>query len=287
MTKIGWQIYKISRTVKSLKTKVQREIYRFYPSFFLDEETRRFKEQLPKPEFTLLISPWYHDFTGLGFHTRQRRGMYKPAQECKQQPLFDLIDHAISLCREKGKPASGIELFCADGFYSNYAVRRGAAMIHGTDRDAYDLSKARLITRILGNQGKITFEQCDVFDIPDTYDFAICAGGLYHISNPGELLKLLRGKTRTACVIQTIYSLSNISEDYFESRSSRGLGGFRFSYSYLLKMVGDAGWKILEARTNEMKCHKHLEDRGSAYLLCVPDQTRNHNDAGVEREAKL
>jgi 2-polyprenyl-3-methyl-5-hydroxy-6-metoxy-1,4-benzoquinol methylase len=63
-----------------------------------------------------------------------------------------------------------------------------------------------------------------VFDSQGPYDFGICAGGLYHISNPKELLMDLRQKVKKALVIQTVYSLANEDEDYFETRPWLDLG---------------------------------------------------------------
>lgn len=172
MPRTGWQIYKMARKVRSLKINAQREIWRVYPTFLLDSETRCLKKQLSRREFTLLLSPWYQDFKVLGFHSRQRMGMYKPSQECKQGPFFNIIGRAISLCREKKSPARGIELFCAEGFYSNHAVSRGAATMHGTDRDAYDLSKAR---RDYGQRGE---ERSGSFTV------RLCASALLRTSSP-------------------------------------------------------------------------------------------------------
>ncbi|MCH8028367.1 MAG: class I SAM-dependent methyltransferase [Candidatus Dadabacteria bacterium] len=192
-------------------------------------------------------------------------------QGSKQWILFKLIDRAIALCREQGESIKGVELFCADGFYANYAVQRGAESVMGIDNDTYQQDKARLITKLLHNEGKISFAERDVFDLPDSYDFCICAGGLYHLSNPSDLLKLLRESIHTALVIQTVYSLAIEAEDYFETPAPHWTWGCRFSHLYLLQMVTDCGWEILESHTNELKGNKRPEDRGSAYLLCVPE----------------
>lgn len=225
---------------------------------------------ISKQEAFLLCEPWYHNFDILDFTTRQKKGVFKSNQETKQDIIFDYIDQAISICNENNVSPCGIELFCADGFFSNYAIKHGAKKMHGIDIDKHYLSQAQLITKLLGNENKVSFSHSDVFNLTDKYDFAICAGGLYHISNPYDLLKLLRKKTRFALIIQTVYSLAKISENYFETPAPKLNWGCRFSYSYLLKMVENAGWKVLDSSTNELNANSRPEDRGSAYLLCVP-----------------
>lgn len=93
------------------------------------------------------------------------------------------------------------------------------------------------------------------------------------MSNPHDLLKLLTEKIRTAIVIQTVFSLANTSSDYFETPAPDWTWGCRFSYSYLLQMVKDSGWKIVDASANELEGNNQMKDRGSAYLLCVPSQS--------------
>jgi len=220
--------------------------------------------------FLLVQDQWYHDFGVLGFPTPQKPGIFEPNQKSKQEPICRLIDRALSQCHREQASTNGVEMFCADGFYANYAVSKGATEMYGVDTDNDSLTKARLITKVLGDRDRITFENCDVFKLSGEYDFGICAGGLYHVANPQYLLKLLTIKIRTALVIQTVYSLANESDDYFETPAPHWTWGCRFSYSYLLRMVEQAGWKIIDKSTNELLGSSRLEDRGSAYFLCIP-----------------
>ncbi len=223
--------------------------------------------KLSLPELQLLLlDGWYHDFEIFGIKT----GMLHPNQRCKQGALFALIDRAVSICREYGSLVRGVELFCADGYYANCAIRSGASEMYGIDIDNYYITKARIITKVLGNSVKVRFDCRDVFDLKDTFDFCICAGGLYHLSNPHELLRLLATKIRVALIIQTVYSLKNMSSSYFESPAPGWAHGCRFSLRYLVQMVKDTGWTILSESTNQLEGNMRLEDRGSVYLLCVP-----------------
>ena len=230
--------------------------------------------RLSEAEEELLADPWYHDFEPLGLKTPQRAGHYVPNQLCKQGALFRLIDEAVKLCRERGCSARGVELFCADGFYANYAVKCGAERVHGIDLDEREIAKARLITKLLGNSDRVTFEVCDVSNLSGRYDFGVCAGGLYHISDPEALLRDLAVKVDGPLVVQTVVSLANSSPEYFEAPAPGWTWGCRFSYEYLLKMVEDGGWRVVQASTSELKGNDRPEDRGSAYLLCIPTRWR-------------
>jgi len=133
-----------------------------------------------------------------------------------------------------------------------------------------ELEHARLITRLLGNGEKIAFEQRVVHDLQGSCDFGICAGGLYHLSDPEVLLRKLTTQIHVSLVIQTVYSLARCERDYFETPAPGWSWGCRFGLSYLFDMIARAGWSGIEFATNELAGNERLEDRGSVYLLCVP-----------------
>jgi hypothetical protein len=220
-----------------------------------------------------LEHPWYHDFSALGLPTKQADGIFGPNQHAKQAILFDYIDKAINRC---GPEPRGLELFCADGFYSHYALQHGARHMTGVDLgdtqsagDPIHLRQATAMTALLRHEGRADFRQEDVFTVSGQYDFAICAGGLYHVSDPHALVRKLRTNARTALVVQTVYSLAETSADYFETPAPGQTWGCRFSYGHLLTMLADAGWDVVESTTNELGGNARPQDRGSAYALCV------------------
>ena len=191
-------------------------------------------------------------------------------QNAKQALIFRFIDDAMKICKKRSESFTGVELFCSDGFYANYAAKKNRTVrLRGIDLSEGYLRHARMASALLDVADRVTFEHCDVMDLEGEYDFAICVGGLYHLSDPFELLYRLRGKIRTALVIQTVFSLANTDYDYFETPAPGRERGCRFSYGYLLRMVASAGWKVKNQHDNELKGNPRLEDRGSAYLLCV------------------
>lgn len=235
-------------------------------------------------EMLIYYTPdWYHDFAILGFKTHQMKheGAYE-AQRDKQTIIFDFIKKAVDFCRKSAhgpEHLTGVELFCADGFYSNFCVQNGVDSMLGIDlaeesgegtKRASVLDQARVITKLLGNETKIIFERRDVFNLQDEYDICLCLGGLYHLNDPEKLLGLLRKKTRKVLIIQTVVSLEREDEDYFETPCPGWTWGCRFSHQYLLKMLERNGWNIQQTDRNEITWNKRLCDRGSSYVLCTP-----------------
>lgn len=225
---------------------------------------------------------WYHDFSPLGLKTNQfRSAFYRKNQQAKQDELFDLIDRAIASCpREPGPGIKGVELFCADGFYANYAASRGVRSMLGVDLDADSvearsgvLEQARLVTRLLGNGDYIHYRKADVFDLDGSWDICICAGGLYHLTDPRRLLTRLRRQVKTALVLQTVVSLENQDPSYFVTPAPGLTWGCRFSSKHLDRMIETSGWEIMERRENQLPGNIRLCDRGSVYLLCRPRES--------------
>jgi protein-L-isoaspartate O-methyltransferase len=220
-------------------------------------------------ERDLFVDPWYHDFTPLGLPTPQRDGIFEPNQRAKQEPIFRMLDDALARAARPGRTPTVLELFCADGFYGIRAAQRGAGRVVGVDLDGRELAKARLAAKLLGVD-TVEFRLADVFATTDRASVGICAGGLYHVSDPEALLARLRDQVSDALVVQTVYHLGRTEPDYFERPAPGWTWGCRFSHEYLLRMVGRAGWRVERQEVNELTGNDRPEDRGSAYLLCTP-----------------
>lgn len=224
---------------------------------------------MTRPELELFVQHWYHDFTPLGLPTPQRWGMFAPNQGAKQEPVCRLVAEALRLAGERGERPTVLELFCADGFYTIYAAQHGASAAFGIDTDPAEIDKARLAAKLLGVPNA-SFEVADVLTSHARAGVGICAGGLYHLTDPAALLARLRRQIDHALVVQTVFHLTRTETDYFETPAPGLTWGSRFSYEYLLAMVEGSGWRIVSAERNELPGNDRPEDRGSAYLLCVP-----------------
>lgn len=240
-----------------------------------------FKGPLNKEQLTMYLTPnWYHNFSILGIVTPQdpTDKSAEAHQTIKQEILFPFIDEAIALSKKNSnEPMTGIELFCADGFFSNYAISKGADKMLGIDieEDSGEgkkrqsvLAQARLATTLLGNGTQATFQHQNVFDLNTDFTFCICAGGLYHIADPKRLLQILSKHVKQYLVIQTVVSLENEDPNYFEQPAPGWKWGCRFSHEKLLSMIEESGWIVVKEARNELICNNLLSDRGSSYVLC-------------------
>lgn len=234
--------------------------------------------------YVMLRTPnWYHDFDVLGVKTRQFVfDGYDTSQEDKQQIIFSLLDKAIGYCQGMRK-ADGqlrlVELFCADCFYSIYALKKGVDSAVGIDLAeecgegairSVVLDQALLIAGLLGQEDKLTVVRQDVREFQDEYDLCICAGGLYHLEDPAQLIRHISARISRALVIQTVVSLEKGSgEAYFESPAPGWTWGCRFNDIYLINLLKENGWDVRAVEKNELRANLKASDRGSLNILCT------------------
>jgi len=222
----------------------------------------------PKSDMAL-SEPWYHDFSVLGFPTAQKGGIFPANQKAKEAPLFHLIDEAL-----RRTPGDVIELFCADSLFGIYALQHGAKSLLGIDTGyaqaggvPIHLQQARIAADALGVGAKATFEDRDVWNVEGVYDIGICAGGLYHLTDPERFLAKLHDHIRGSLVVQTVVSLENTDANYFVASPSYRPHGSCCSAAWMIAAIERAGWKILEQSQNELPGNPELYNRGSIYLL--------------------
>jgi hypothetical protein len=213
------------------------------------------------------MSKFYHNFASLGYPTKQTETK-RLNQLSKESTIIDYTIKAIQKCPSKER-LHGCELFCADSYYSNYIVQKyDHIYMDAIDNADKMINSSKKITKILENEGKINIIQGDVFSVNKKYDFILCCGGLYHISNPFELLNKLKDHT-SILVIQTVITLKTEDEDYFVTPAPCWTWGSRFTFSHLLKKIKESGWNILESSRNKLKANHIIDNQGSAYILCI------------------
>lgn len=164
-----------------------------------------------------------------------------------------------------------LDLFCADGYYSCWIGQtRPDAMITGVDLDAQEIDRARLAASVLGIDNA-NFQVRDIWEQvqqPESYDLVMCAGGLYHLREPNQLLAALRPITKGYLVIQSAITLETEADDYFVSPAPGWKHGSRFSHARLRRWLVKLGWEIVQEERNELTGNPRLCDRGSSYFLC-------------------
>lgn len=235
--------------------------------------------KLSKMEFKIISSKFYHDFSIFGFPTKSSQTHYKN-QKSKDKIMLPMIDKII----QDFNPSTALELFSADCYFGNYLALNGDVKVDCFDINKRDEGRINFMKFLIGNSHRLKFEIRTAFDIDKIYDVVLCLGGLYHISNPKKLLELLNKKTKKALIIQTIYMPNK--KNYFISPNPGTSWGCRFSKDYLLKIIDETGWKVIEEKTNELSGNIIEKDKYSIYLLCVPIQTEDTHSTIVKKFAK-
>lgn len=175
----------------------------------------------------------YHDYKIFGATNRQLPGIFSPNQRCKEPIIIAYIQYAIAKARQKmDDEVRFAELFCADGYYAMVARRLGADRSLGidNDRDGY-LGKAAAIAARL------------------------------RLSNVHFLM------AKKFLILQTVYSMADGRDDYFETPAPGWTWGCRFSANWLEKQITALGYEIVDRHRNELEGNVRPEDRGSAYYL--------------------
>jgi hypothetical protein len=149
-----------------------------------------------------------------------------------------------------------------------HAIDLGGSSVEGSAREPV-LRQAALAAQLLGHGDRLTVVEGDVRSAQGNWDFAIAAGGLYHLEEPLDFLAGLHSKVRSRLVIQTVTSLENQDPDYFESPAPHQHWGCRFSADFLINKLPTTGWQVLESYSSELRYSVRLSDRGSLSLLCA------------------
>ncbi len=191
----------------------------------------------------------------------------------KETVILPLISKALNLLAGQGidRP-TGLELFCADGYYSCLvASLNPQASVTGIDLDAQHVERARTAAHVLGFEG-LNFFVADVWDYirgEHRFDLALCTGGLYHLERPRHLLERLRPVVSGYLIVQSVVSLETEAPDYFVSPAPGWKHGSRFSHARLTGWLEATGWSIVQQARNELTGNRRLLDRGSSYFLCT------------------
>ncbi len=244
------------------------------------------------------LRPWYHDFSALGLTTdfegglagRARRVLdalrgegrlatalrpgpppHRRNQRAKEAVLRPLLTAALA---ELPQAPRCLDLFCADGYYSCLiASLAPRASVLGVDREAAQLARARTAAAALGLH-HVAFEQADVSafvaGIRHEFDLVLCAGGLYHLAGPRDLLRDLGTACRGLLIVQSAVTLASEERDYFVAPAPGWRHGSRFTDAALGGWLAELGWGVLDHRRHELPGNRHASDRGSSVFLCRP-----------------
>ncbi|HEV3153046.1 MAG TPA: methyltransferase domain-containing protein [Candidatus Baltobacteraceae bacterium] len=216
------------------------------------------------------LGPLYHDYRLFGV-TNGQIPNFVVNQRVKEPILLGYIALAIGKSRGSvvDQPVSFAELFCADGYFTMLASLLGANPAVGIDSNRDGWSDNMLeVARRLGLQG-VQFQQRDVNTLgeADAYDVVANLGGLYHVPNPVEILRKSWKMARKYLIVQTVVSMANDSETYFETPAPGWQHGSRYSAKSFINMLRSEGYRVIDGHFNVLEGNQRPEDRGSVYFL--------------------
>ena len=190
------------------------------------------------------LGPLYHNYSFFGVDNAQLEGIFAGNQSAKGPILTAYTALAIAKVKNTQDKVSFAELFCADGYYAMLASRLGVDKSVGYDNDIdphHFFQKAPEIAKGLGLHN-VKFQKRDMQKLKSLPHFDIVAnvGGLYHVSNPEEILKKSYDMAKKYLIIQTVVSLENKKNDYFEAPAPGWTWGSRYnrqSFDALIKKL--------------------------------------------------
>lgn len=224
----------------------------------------------PHDETLAELGPLYHDFSFLGVANTQISEVYRLNQKAKAPVIIEYLQKALRLCREKQESSpSFTELFCADGYYAMVAAKLGYRPAIGIDdnRDGYSAKAKEIARRLNLSQCRFVEATITADSQHERSDVVANLGGLYHVSNPREILLNSYRLAKSHLIVQSVVSLANDDATYFESPAPGWTWGCRYNRRSFHEMVSDTCPGIIESRFNELGGNERLEDRGSAYYL--------------------
>lgn len=231
---------------------------------------------------------WYHDFSPVGIKTHLFPGAeYQLSQEDKQSVILGMLKRAKEEFENSGwtAPASMVDLFCADAFYSICALKMGlVGHSVGVDLEQQAgegsirmgvLQQAATIRSLSGLEQQLDLVGGDVMSYEGDFDLCLCAGGLYHINDPATLISRITAQTRKLLIVQTVIP-SNVSESepFFVTPAPHWTWGSRFNRNWLEAELTKNGWTVLDADVRPMRANIHDWDRLSLSLLCIKGEEK-------------
>jgi hypothetical protein len=94
-------------------------------------------------------------------------------------------------------------------------------------------------------------------------------GGLYHVSDPEDILSMSYLMAKRYLIVQSVVSLATNDENYFSAPAPAPgwTWGNRFSRESFDKMIQSKRFKVIDKHFNKLEGNDRLEDKGSVYYL--------------------
>lgn len=212
----------------------------------------------------------YHDYSVFGVKNDQLPGIFKPNQQAKAPIITAYIQYAIAKCKQTiDTSVSFAEMFCADGYYAMLARHLGADYSTGVDngKDDFFNYAPQIAERIGIKNIEFILKDVNLVDTLEKVDIVANVGGLYHVSNPKEIVIKSYSFAKQYLILQSVVSLATNDKNYLETPAPGWDWGSRMSRESFHKMIIDLDYTIIDQHFNELEGNDRLEDRGSVYYL--------------------
>lgn len=215
------------------------------------------------------LGPLYHSYRLFGVENQQIEN-FRVNQRCKESLILGYILVAMGKVRATcDYQPSFAELFCADGYFTMCAAYFGANPAVGIDnnRDGWSPNGPEIARRLGLNNVSFQWGDVNEIDGENLYDVVANIGGLYHVSNPVDVLRKSYALARRFLVVQSVVTTTTNDANYFVSPAPGLQHGCRYSAQSFANMVVAQGYRIIDAQFNQLEGNQRPEDRGSVYML--------------------
>jgi SAM-dependent methyltransferase len=177
--------------------------------------------------------------------------------EMKKAMTEDWISDAV-----KGKCV--LDLFSANGAFSFLAALAGAKSVVAVEYSEDRVRCAKFIATTIQTDCSMEFKCGNVYNIyeyfHETFDVALCFGGLYHIADPAFILRQIGNLTKERLILQTSqvlpygsnrarFAVRRIDQTKQGMTSIRGgYGTWHYSVPCLRELLLHGGFEVIEER---------------------------------------
>ena len=187
--------------------------------------------------------------------------------EMKQAMLNEWVAEAV-----RGRRV--LDLFSANGAFSVFAALAGATEVVGVEFAEERVRCAEFVARTVRSDCRISFIHGDVYKLaeyfPAPFDVVLCFGGMYHVADPGHVLRQIRAVTRERLILQTsqvLFRRGNWAKFIVrrQDQTTAGLTSIRGGYGTwhctpgcLRELLLHGGFEIVEERTPPWRKRKRF-----------------------------
>lgn len=219
----------------------------------------------------LELRPWYNDFSKLGINTGLE--VLSTSGTKNQQFIEPIVtaylERVFKHLREHNPTM--LSMFCYDdAYYPIYCIKNFKCnKVKVIDFDHSEIERVRLISKKLDlNNIEIKLQDVHTLDENRKFDVVLNINGLHMVSDPENVLELMNKITKRFAIIQSVISLENEAENYFETPAPGWTWGCRFSAAKIKEWIEKLDWKIIASDRNILEFNSLPKEKGSVYFLC-------------------